>query len=417
MVLGRGGNTPNVSKDTNRLVTETHISGTVVDLFGRLKTTMKSPQFTYQNEYNKGEAQWVEKVVGTATATHNPTNATVYLTVNAEGDKIIRQTRQYFRYYSGKTLSTTLTWWVPALPPLIVFRAGYFENENGIFFAKRSTGLFLCLRNNGVDIEVPRAEWDDRLDKTGPSRQVFDFDKSTIFQINLQWLGVGDVQCIIEASDGTLIPIYTFRNVGVVESTYMRTANLPIRYELEAETGFTGTFTVEQICSELGTEDGDCYGVSSYPHTISNGTTAVSVTTTRSTVLAFRPKETFNGIINRATTLMKTLEVVTAISDIYWELVYNPTYAGTPTWNSVNNDSTLQFTTNATTITGGIPISSGYGVSARGQIKILVSRNVSSNYPLGLDIDGLNPTSIALVATSFSGTAVVNVAIDVEEVY
>lgn len=53
------------------------------DLFGRLKTTTLNPQFTYQNEYNKGDLQWNEKLTGTGAAAHDDTDATVDMTVSA----------------------------------------------------------------------------------------------------------------------------------------------------------------------------------------------------------------------------------------------------------------------------------------------------------------------------------------------
>lgn len=388
------------------------------ELFGRQKVTMANPQFTYQNEYNKGDSQWVEKLEGTGTATHSPTDATVDLTVAAEDDSVIRQTRKYMRYYSGKTLRVIMTFRAASLPENTTFRAGYFDAQNGVFFKRTSAGNFVVLRSGGVDAEVAQANWSgDNLDGTGPSGVTVNFDKVQIFQINLQWLGVGNVALGFEINNGQMITVHTFENVGIKDTTYMRTANLPIRYELVAETGFTGdAYTAKQICAESSIEDGGCCEVSAYQHGIGNGITSKSVST-RAVVLAIRPKEEFNSLENRATVLPSGIDIVTGTNNIYWELVWNPTYAGTPTWTSAGDNSTVEYSVDATTITGGVVIATGYATSGSGNTRAAIARSLSTNYPLALDVDGTNPTSLALVATSFTGTAVVNSAINWQEVY
>ena len=380
------------------------------DLFGRVKTSLARPQFTYQNEYNKGDVQWAEKLTATGTATHDATDATVNLTVAADGDKVIRQTRKYMRYFSGKTLSAIMTWYTDAIPENVVFRAGYFDGDNGVYFERTSVTEFLCMRSGGVDIKVPRAQWNKNIFLG------YNFNKSTIFQVSLQWLGVGNVQCIFEKNDGSLVVAHVFENVGSVESTYMRTANLPVRYEVEAIGPIDDPYTAKQICSAVSFEDGGCGDISAYEHGVANGVTAVPVTTRR-TVLAVRPKLTYNGIENRSDARVRAVELVAGSNDAFWELVYNPTFTGTPTWNSVNDNSTLEFSVNATTITGGVVVRSGYVTSGGGQVRNLVGRDISTNYPLALDIDGSNPTSYAIVCTSFTGTSNINASMELQEIY
>ena len=60
------GSVVSVDRAKSALKTLSEIPSANLELFGRLRTSLSSPQFTYQNEYNKGEAQWVEKITGTS---------------------------------------------------------------------------------------------------------------------------------------------------------------------------------------------------------------------------------------------------------------------------------------------------------------------------------------------------------------
>lgn len=416
-VIGYGGVAASVDPIKKTLNTSTTLTANAqMDLFNRLKVAIGASQFTYQNEYSKGENQWVEKITGTASATHDPTDSTVNLSVTGVGS-IIRQTRKYFRYWSGKTLSTILTYSTGVLAPNYVFRVGYFENDNGVYMEHHDSGPLVGIRNEGVDIVVPRSQWnEDKLDGTGKSTATYNFTKSTIFAIDLQWLGVGIVRMAVELPNGELLYFHTFEHSGLIDSTYMRTANLPIRYELIGLEGATGTQTVKQICSSVWHEDGGCGAISAYAHSVSSPNTPVSVTTRRS-ILALRPKTTYNSLPNRSYFTLRDVAVLVGGNNVYWEIVFNPTYSGTPTWTSVGNHSTVEFSTDANVISGGIVVASGYGVSGTGSTRQTLSRDINNNYPFGLDIDGANPTSFALVMTSLSGTATVNGAMHWEEIY
>lgn len=382
------------------------------DLFGRLKITALNPQFTYQNEYNKGDLQWVEKITGTATATHDPTDATVNLVVSAASDSIVRQTRRYLRYYSGKTSSTTMTFYTGPMADNTVFQAGQFDDDNGVFFERDATTEYIVLRSSGVEQKIARANWN--LDHM----RGFDFDKSVILQINLQWLGVGVAQVVFETPEGALIAAHRFKGSGFVESTYMRTANLPIRYQFGATAEFTGDpATAKQICAANGFEDGGSGVISNYRHTANTGISPVSATTTKRAIIAIRPKATFNSLTNRSQIVPVSIDIMTGSADIQWDLVYNPTLTGSPTWASADDESTVEYSDDVNTYTGGVVIQSGFIASGSGNTRVAQSANVSANYPLALDVDGLNPTTLVLVARSLSGTATVSAAIGFEEVY
>lgn len=394
-------------------------------LFGRLPVSTMESQFVYQNEYSKGEAQWNEKVVGTASATHEPSTATVKLTVSAPDSKIIRQTKRYLRYYSGKENANVLTYYLGELKDQTGLKCGPFDNNNGVYFKfdrvdTPEMTVYLCVLNEGSVTEIPQSDWNrDKLNGTGPSFVNYDFEKSTILKLSYQWLGVGVVRYQVEAPNGDIITIHELENPGVVSKTYMRTANLPIRYEFYSGPTFSGTADAWQICSEVHTEDGGNCAISSYPHAGGTGTTSVSVGTTRRAVYAIRLKETYNTLPNRAWVIPQGVDMLVGSANIYWEILYNPTLTGVVNWTSVDDNSVVEESVDVNTFTGGIRIAHGYGLTAGGGTsRTSVSRNLSSNYPLALDVDGANSTTLVLVATATpSGTASVNAGFNWEEVW
>ena len=395
-----------------------------VNLFGQIPVALSESQFTYQNEYDKGETQWNEKIVGTAVAVHEPETATVKLTVSAPDSRIIRQTKRYMRYYSGKQNNNTLTYYLGELLPQTGLLCGPFDNQNGVYFKfdrvdTPEMTAYLCIKKQGVTTEIPQAEWNrDKLDGTGPSFVNYNFELSTILRLSYQWLGVGVVRYQVEAPNGEIITIHDVENPGRTHKTYMRTANLPIRYEFYSGPTFTGTADAWQICSEVHTQNGGNCSVSSYPHCGGNRATAVSVGTTRRAVYAIRMKEEFKGLVNRTWPIIEAVDMLVGNANVYWEVVYNPTLTGTVNWTSVADNSAIEESVDVNTFTGGIVIGHGYGVTAGGGTsRSSLSRNIVSNYPLALDIDGGNSIPIAIVCrTTPSGTANINAGLSWQEV-
>jgi hypothetical protein len=392
------------------------------DAFNRLRVSSPISQFEYANEYNKGPLIWAEKAIGGGTATHLPNPSTVSLSTGGGTDThgIIRQTVQYFRYRPGKSLLVLATFCMHDTIENAIKRIGYFDNDNGVYVQQNGTVRSFVIRSKStgsvVNDIVNQPQWNlDKMDGKGPSGQVLDWSKSQIFFIDIQWLGVGSVRCGFEIGG---VPYYCheFEHANLTTSTYMATANLPIRYEIVNNGVASGVSTLEQICSTVVTEQGSIDDQGYYENSVNSGIVSTAVTTRRS-VLAIRPKATFGGKVNRATILHEFFEIVTATNSVLWELVYNPIIGGTPVWNSAGANSVVEFDIAGTTITGGEVVASGYAISGSGQVRGQAKAQTQSRYPMGLDIDGANPRIMALVCRSFTGTANVNAAIGFKEYY
>lgn len=75
----------------------------------------------------------------------------------------------------------------------------------------------------------------DRLDGTGPSGYNFDVGKMQMIGIQWSWYGAGFIDFMLRGSDGNFIMVHRIRNSNVNTEAYMRTGNMPVRYEVTNE--------------------------------------------------------------------------------------------------------------------------------------------------------------------------------------
>jgi hypothetical protein len=392
------------------------------DAFGRLRTASPISQFDYQNQYNSGALLWSTTIGGTGAITHQPNTSTVLLSTGgtASGAKVYRQTKQYMRYSPGKSLMGLMTFCLGAAKANVRKRVGYFDARNGIFLQESGGAISLVLRSYGtgsvVDTVVNQADWNgDQLNGERVSKTIADFTKSQILIIDIQWLGVGSVRCALEI-DGAIHVMHEFKNANAIDSTYMTTANLPIRYEIENIGTAASTSTMLQICSTVITEQGSVDDGGYYTHTANTGATPKSVTT-RQAILTIRPKLLLNSIVNRAKIAVMDIDLMIGGNDVMWELVYNGTIGGSPSYTDIGANSAVEYDIAGTTVTGGEIIHSGFTPAGSGQTRITSSEVVTSQFPIALDIDGANPATMTLVCTSVTGTATALCSISFREYY
>lgn len=88
------------------------------------------------------------------------------------------------------------------------------------------------------DFVVNQADFNiDRLDGTGPSGFNIDITKMQMIGMQWSWYAVGFVDFMLRGSDGNFIFFHRIRNSNVNTEAYMRSGNLPVRYEVQNESG------------------------------------------------------------------------------------------------------------------------------------------------------------------------------------
>jgi hypothetical protein len=82
------------------------------------------------------------------------------------------------------------------------------------------------------DLRIPRSNWNiDKCDGTGPSGYTLDLTKMQMFYIDYTWYGAGFVRWGFRGPKGEIIYAHKLANNNQNPMAYMRSGNLPARYE------------------------------------------------------------------------------------------------------------------------------------------------------------------------------------------
>lgn len=225
------------------------------DMFGRTKTSSPFTIFDSQHRYKRSD-DYSDETVGTASATYNADASLDVLAVGSDsGDKLTRETKRVFLYQPGKSLQVLQTFVFAAPKANLRQRAGYFSRTNGMYLEQDGTDVYFVRRGYSSgsleETRVPQSEWNvDKLDGTGPSDVVLDLTKAQIMFSEYEWLGAGSVRMGF-AIDGQFIIAHQFNHANHIDATYMTTASLPVRYEIENTGATSGPSEMKQICTSV----------------------------------------------------------------------------------------------------------------------------------------------------------------------
>jgi hypothetical protein len=142
-----------------------------------------------------------------------------------------------------------------------------------------------------VDTRIPQASWNiDRCDGTGPSGFVIDSNRMQMYYMDYSWYGAGYIRWGFRAADGNIVYCHKQLNNNVNTEAYMRSGNLPARYESNTLPKYTFT------TSTFGSSD-STINVSSTAEFPSSGTLMVRNTTQTEYVnYTSKSTTTFSGV-------------------------------------------------------------------------------------------------------------------------
>lgn len=86
------------------------------------------------------------------------------------------------------------------------------------------------------ELRVPQSQFNrDKLDGTGSSAYTANLAKMQMIGLQYTWYGAGFVDFMMRGADGNWVYAHRFYNNNVNDEAYMRTGNMPVRYELVNE--------------------------------------------------------------------------------------------------------------------------------------------------------------------------------------
>lgn len=234
----------------------TSISGSGnVDAFGRQQVAQPLTLFDSQHRYAQNDKFWTS-TASNGTITHDANSSVVSMNVDtSNGSTAIMETTRVFPYQPGKALEIFATFCMGAEQVNTCQRVGYFSTTNGFYVEKDGTTMYLSKRSSSsgstVNTRIAQSDWNvDKLDGTGSTGITLDFTKSQILFIDIEWLGVGTVRMGFVV-DGAFIVAHKFHHANIIDTTYMTTAALPIRYEISNQAAVASSTTLKHICSTV----------------------------------------------------------------------------------------------------------------------------------------------------------------------
>lgn len=371
------------------------------DAFGRLRAGLPETLWDSKLIYDKSPLLWDEATVAGSgfTSTYLSDEAAVELETDGTVGRFVRQTFMRFNYQPGKSQAVNLT---GVLDP---------SGTGTLEVVKRSN-----TSGSVVDTAVSYADFNGEINPEGYGKSDLDIDltKTQIFTIDFEWLGVGQAR-MGAVRNGQPYILHYFQNDNINDTVYMRTPNLPIRYEIEVTANHTitrlgyfddnnglffqvkiakGSQTMKCICStvisEGGTQDS---GVLRYKSTEGTQVDANTADTVYACI-GLRLKSTH---LDATVKLVNQTLLAESADDFEWIIKLNPTVAGTFTYSDETN-SAVQTAVGATanTVTGGIDLLGGFGSDS-----VPTSENLLNSIRLGASIIG-DPDELVLCVRPLS---------------
>jgi hypothetical protein len=361
----------------------TDSKSTVNDAFGRQRVSSPFTLFDSQHRYSlngkfssyassgSGATGFTGATgIGTSYIGHLPNESVATMNIGTgSGHYLIRESKNIFPYQPGKSLLILESFALNIQKTNLRQRIGYFGHQNGVYFENDGVNNYFVLRSYSgggggatgpvgtvVENRVAQADWNvDTFDGNGDSLRNLDITKGNILFIDIEWLGVGDVR-VGFVVDGTMRVAHIFHNENVNASTYMTTACLPLRFEIE-NTGVTASSsTLKQICTSTVSEGG--YDLKGTSYSASRGVVGYQTlngTGTPTPTLSIRLNSSY---LDQIAILSELSVLLDSNTNLQYKLLLNATI--NPTNWVTSASGRIDYNIDATTVSGGTEILSGF---------------------------------------------------------
>ena len=366
---------------------------TAIDAFGRQRVS--EPLTLFDSSFRFADnGLWATATATGGAAVFNANQGLVNLNVTAaSGSSVTRETYKVFAYQPGKSLLILTTFVMSPAKTGLSQRVGYYGDENGLYLELEDNTLSFVKRSSvtgaTVETSIAQSSWNyDKMNGTGPSGITLDITKAQILWMDMEWLGVGSVRMGF-VINGTFYICHIFEHANIVTSTYITTACLPLKYEIENTAATSGASTLKQICSTVISEGG--YELRGKSLSIATSITApynMTIAGTYYPIVSLRLKAAnLDGIV--IPTGMSCLPISTGTYE--WRLIEGGTTTG-GTWTSLGADSIVEYNITGSSFAGGAIVHSGFfnasnqgttmsGLDRSGLFDHQLSRNTFTSTP------------------------------------
>ena len=241
--------------------------------------------------------------------------------------------------------------------------------------------------------------------------------------VDYAWYGAGGIYYGIKGPDAHYYLLHIYEHGNVLDDAYLRTPNLPVRYEVANE----GTVANLESTIHFGTSmllEGTYDEDRGYAF-VANSSAVPTEVQGRTPLLSVRPAPTasptgstgFGELVNRAMVMPESIDVVSD-GALLVEIIINGQLDPVPNWSLAGENSVSQYSTNSNTLVGGETIfnfytstssssekTESFNVTTKDLTKLIM---LSSGFYAGDDRFPYGPDTFTVVVTpvSESGTLV-----------
>jgi len=125
------------------------------------------------------------------------------------------------------------------------YRVMGIASDTSMFISPEYRGATIAnaLVSKTIDNKVPQSAWYDPCDGTGPSGYNLDLTKIQMWYIDYSWYGAGVARFGFRGQGGAITYVYSFQNNNIQYAAYMRSGNLPSRYESNGQGAVTSLYS------------------------------------------------------------------------------------------------------------------------------------------------------------------------------
>jgi len=391
------------------------------DAFGRARVSEPLTLFDSSHRYSDN-GLWATATGVSSDATFDANAGLVTLNVpTTSGAYVKRETKKVFSYQPGKSLLVLSTFVMAPAKTNLRQRVGYFGANNGLYLQLQNSTLSFVERSSVTgavtETTINQNNWNvDKLDGTGPSGKTLNITKAQILWMDVEWLGLGTVRLGF-VIDGVFVHCHSFNHANLIDSTYITTASLPLRYEIENLDATASISTLKQVCSTVISEGG--YELRGRQGAIGTPVSAprdLTATDVQYSIVSIRLKSSpdrLDAIVipTAASILGEGNNAVFA-----WELKAAATTSG-GTWISAGATSSVEYNLSGVSSSGGRSLARGY-ISATTQSNNSLDILKAALFQFQLQRDGLagTPEEFSLLVETKTAGDDVYASLDWEEI-
>jgi len=297
---------------------------------------------------------------------------TYHMDVTGSGQYLIRQSKKFHGYFSGKSQLIECTFDEFQPEPNVEKRVGYFSSNavapysssyDGFWLQSSGSKISLEMQHEGVStLSVPLSQWIGAAELA-----TFDWSKFVVVLFDFLWLGGAVLRLWVWNYEGWILA-HEFTFSGFGDGTFIQSSNQPLRYELRScAAGASGS--LHYICAQVATEGGiDEAGIS---REVNSGYPGITFTTqgTKYPLLAIKKQTAYRDIPIELTGIGT---ITTTNNDVIrWTLESNPTVSSALAYKNLESssiqyaigDGTITVTQSGSVVAGGM-VSQGGSIQA-----------------------------------------------------